>query len=203
MRRDQVVASCRWGARSRSAPAPCPERRPPRRSGRRARPRAPGRVEPVIGVDVLADQRDLAHAGAGETPDLGQDRLRRAARPRRRGCRARRRTSRTCRSPPERSRRRRRRAWRPPQARSPAGGRTCPRRETRCRRRRAAASRLAQKLGQAVIALRTDDHVHRRLAAQDLGALGLGDAAGDDDRRPAAGLRARLSLSSRSLPSSE
>ena len=43
--------------------------------------------------------------------------------------------------------------------------------------------RLAQELGQAMIALRTDHDVDRRLAAQDFRALGLGDAAGDDEHR--------------------
>ena len=37
-----------------------------------------------------------------------------------------------------------------------------------------------------MIALRTDDDIDRRLAAQDLRPLGLGDTAGDDQRRPAA-----------------
>ncbi len=43
-----------------------------------------------------------------------------------------------------------------------------------------------------MVALRTDDHVHRRLAAQDLAALRLGEATGHDQRRPAAGAFARL-----------
>jgi len=49
-----------------------------------------------------------------------------------------------------------------------------------------ARRRGAQQRGQAMVALRADDHVHRRLAAHDLRALGLGDAAGDHDGRPAA-----------------
>ena len=39
-----------------------------------------------------------------------------------------------------------------------------------------------------MVALRADHDVDRRLAAQDLGALRLGDAAGHHQRRPAAGL---------------
>ena len=38
---------------------------------------------------------------------------------------------------------------------------------------------------QAMIVLRPDDEIHRRLAAHDFGALRLGDATGDDDRRVA------------------
>ena len=37
------------------------------------RPRAPIRSVPVIGVDVLADQRDFAHARIGKPCDLGDD----------------------------------------------------------------------------------------------------------------------------------
>ena len=37
------------------------------------RPGAPVRALAVIGVDVLADQRDLAHAGVGQPLDLGDD----------------------------------------------------------------------------------------------------------------------------------
>ena len=64
-------------------------------------------------------------------------------------------------------------------------------------------ARLAQELGQAMIALRADDDIDRRLAAQDFRPLGLGDAAGDNQRHPPALRAARSSLSSRSLPSSE
>ena len=63
-------------------------------------------------------------------------------------------------------------------------------------------ARFAQELRQAMIALRADDDVDGRLAAQDFRALGLGDAAGDDQRRPPA-LPATFLFSSRSLPSSE
>ena len=48
--------------------------------------------------------------------------------------------------------------------------------------------RLPQELRQAMIALRADDDVDRRLTAQDLGALGLGETAGHDQGRPPAGL---------------
>ena len=41
-----------------------------------------------------------------------------------------------------------------------------------------------------MIALRTDDDIDRRLAAQDFPSLGLGDAASDDQRRPPAFPRA-------------
>ena len=44
-------------------------------------------------------------------------------------------------------------------------------------------ARLAQKLRQAMIALRTDHDIDRGLAAQDFRPFGLGDATGDDDRR--------------------
>jgi len=50
----------------------------------------------------------------------------------------------------------------------------------------------AQQLRQAMVTLWTDDHVHRRLATQNLGAFGLGDATGDHKRRPPAGLFALL-----------
>ena len=43
-----------------------------------------------------------------------------------------------------------------------------------------------QELRQAMIALGPDDDIDRRLAAQDLRPLRLGDAAGDDQHRPAA-----------------
>src|SRR5579871_2374818 len=47
-----------------------------------------------------------------------------------------------------------------------------------------AEPRFAQKLGQAVKALRPDHDIDRRLAAQDFYPLRLGQAAGDDQRRP-------------------
>ena len=43
----------------------------------RQRPRPPVRALAVIGVDVLADQRDLAHAGFGQVLDFGEDLLHR------------------------------------------------------------------------------------------------------------------------------
>ena len=66
----------------------------------------------------------------------------------------------------------------------------------------AARSRRREEVGQAMIVLRPDDEIDRGLAAQDLAPFGLGDAAGDDERRlpPAA---ARSSFNSRILPSSE
>src|SRR6202020_423991 len=49
-----------------------------------------------------------------------------------------------------------------------------------------ANARLAQELWQAMIALRADDDVDRRLAAQDFRPLGLSDAARDNQHhRPA------------------
>ena len=44
-------------------------------------------------------------------------------------------------------------------------------------------TRLAQKLRQTMIALRTDHNIDRGLAAQDFRPLGLGDATRDDQRR--------------------
>ena len=49
---------------------------------------------------------------------------------------------------------------------------------------------LAQQLRQAMIVLRPDDEIDRRLAAQDLRAFGLRDAAGHDQRRLAPRARA-------------
>jgi hypothetical protein len=55
-----------------------------------------------------------------------------------------------------------------------------------------ATSGLLQQSRQAVVVLRADDQIDRGLAAQYLGALGLRDAAGDDDRRGARLPRPRL-----------
>ena len=46
-----------------------------------------------------------------------------------------------------------------------------------------ADARLAQELRQAMIALRANDDIDSRLAAQDFSSLGLGDAASDDQHR--------------------
>ena len=169
--------------------------------------RASDQVEPslaqglaVIGVDVLAEQRDLDRAGRHELARFGQHRRRPAANIRRRAYRARRRRCRTCRSLPGSTGRPSRRA-RPA---APAGDRTCSRPGSRCRARRrpAGACRredrglalgLGQQLGQAMIGLRADHDVDRRLAAGDLLALGLGDAARDGDGEVAA-LGAALDL---------
>ena len=156
----------------------------------------------VPGVDVLAEERDLAHALVGEARGLGDDRVDRprdfgAARvgddaegaelvaafldgeeggDARAGVAA---------------------AGRAGRAR-----RTCRRRRIRSRRP-ARPRRLGEKLGQAVVGLRADDEIDGRRAAHDLLAFGLRDAAGDADHHRR-GRRARAaSFSSRMRPSSE
>ena len=49
-----------------------------------------------------------------------------------------------------------------------------------------AAARRPQRLGQAMVGLRADHQIDGRRAADDLAALGLGDAAGDADQHLAA-----------------
>ena len=156
----------------------------------------------VIGVDVLAEQRDLARALAASWRASASI-VAPAANTRRRAYRAPRRRCRTCRSLPAPSGRPSRRA----RPRAPAGGRTCSRPGNRCRARRrpagarrrvrmAACARLGDQLGQPVIGLRADHQVDGGLAAHDLLALGLGDAAGDGDGEVAA-LGAALELECR------
>ena len=119
----------------------------------------------VVGVDVLAEQRDLAHA-RGDQPRASATTAATGARTRRRAYRARRRRCRTCRSPPART-----------------GRRTTPRaarrgrqvvelvlgRGTRCRPR-ARRARLGEQLRQAMVALRPDDDVDRGRARRMISA---------------------------------
>ncbi len=70
--------------------------------------------------------------------------------------------------------------------RRPADARICLRRGIRFRRRASPRSARAMQIGQAVIGLRAEHQVHGFGAAGDLLALGLGDAAGDADDEVAA-----------------
>ena len=145
----------------------------------RERPHAPVRPVAVIGVDVLPDERDLAHPGVGEALGLGDDL---GGRPRDLGAAG--------------------------VGHDAKGAELVAafldRQEGGCA---AAAHRremvelvldrefgvddpalrgsAGDERGQAVIALRADDHVDHRRAADDLPAFGLGDAARDDDLRRA------------------
>ena len=56
----------------------------------------------------------------------------------------------------------------------------------------AAGAGRGDQLGQALIGLRADDQIDHRRAGNDLGPLGLGDAAGDADQHLAPGLAAGL-----------
>jgi hypothetical protein len=67
---------------------------------------------------------------------------------------------------------------------------------------RARRARAAAIIRQAVIALRPDDEIDAGRAADDLGAFGLRDAAGDGDQHAALGC-ARGPSASRRRPSSE
>ena len=155
----------------------------------------------VIGVDVLADQRDLAHAGVGQPLGLGDD-LR--DRPRHLGAA---------------------RVGHDAEGAELVAaflhgdeGRHAALADRRAARRREmielvldrklgvdhlAVLGARQHLGQAVIALRPDHEIDGRRAAHDLLALGLRDAAGDRDRDAAAFARAASSFSTRRRPSSE
>ena len=62
--------------------------------------------------------------------------------------------------------------------------------------------RAREQLRQMVIALRADDDIDHRGAANDLAAFGLRDATGHRDAHVAA-VRAASSLTARSRPSSE
>ena len=146
-------------------------------------------VEPMIGVDVLAEQGDLAHARVGKTRDLVENGGEGA-----RGLGAAR-----VRHDAERA------ELVAALLHGDEGGDAAPtnrvgRRGRQLRefvlRRKFSVhdartdARLAQELRQAMIALRTDDDIDRRLAAQDFPSLGLGDAARDDQHRPPAFPRA-------------
>ena len=149
----------------------------------------------VIGVDVLADQRDLAHAGLGEPLDLGDDLH---DRPRRFGA--------------ARIGHDAERAELVAAFLHGDEGRYAARARRLAARRRElvelvldrklgvdhgalaafALRARAQRRGKAVIALRPDHEIDRRRAADDLLALGLRDAARDCDRHAAACARRRL-----------
>ena len=140
-------------------------------------------AEAVIGVDVLPEQRDLAHARAGEAGNLVDDRANRT-----RGLGAagighdaeraelvaallhghERRDAATA----NRAGRADGKMSKLVLGRKVGGDDARPQ------------ARFAHELRQAMIALRTDHDIDRRLAAQDFRPLGLGDAAGDDQRRP-------------------
>jgi hypothetical protein len=138
----------------------------------------------MIGIDVLADQRDLAHARVGETLDLGQDVHHRP----RHFCPAR------IGHDAERAelvaaflhgdeggyaaRADRLAAWRLEEA------------ELILDRKLgvdhgALALGAGEQMGEAMVALRPDHEIDHRRAADDLLPLGLGDAARDRNRQPA------------------
>ena len=139
-------------------------------------------VKPVIGVDVLSKQRDLAHPGRREARDFVDDRANRTRNLRAAGVG----------HDAERAElvaalldghegRDAATADRP--------GRACGKMVELVLGREIGGDdgpkpRFAQELGQAVKALRTDHDIDRRLAAQDFRALRLGKAAGDNQRRP-------------------
>src|SRR5690348_16454402 len=149
------------------------------------RPRPPVGSDAMIGVDVLPDERDLAHSAVGEMLRLGDD-LRRRARDfgaarvghdaegaelvaallhgqeRRRAARA------------GRFARRRRKMI------ELVLGRKIRVHDV------AMALRTSQQLGQAMIVLRAEDEIDERRAADDLLALGLGHTSGDRDHHAAA-----------------
>ena len=152
------------------------------------RPGFPVGAVTVIGIDVLAEQRHFAHAIAGKPLDIGDDLCDRA----RNFCAAR------IRHHAERAEfvaaflngdEGRDAALARRFARS--GGKKI---EFVFRRKfgvecAAFALGLAQKVRKPVIALRSDNKIDGALAAQNLFALGLRDAARDRDRHPAAGER--------------
>ncbi len=154
-------------------------------------------IRTKIGVDVLADQRDLAHAGVDEAHGLGDDlgdgtRRFGAARighdakraelvaPFLHGDESRNAAGANLRA-----------TGRGQDAKFVLDG------EIRVREPCAVFS-LAQKLRQSVIALRTDDDIDGALALEHLFAFSLGDAAGDDDLHVAA-LRVQRAFGDRKL----
>ena len=155
------------------------------------RPGAAVRTFAVIGVDVLSDQRDLAHAGVGEALDFGDDLRHRsryfgAARIRHDAERA---------------------ELVAAFLHGDEGGNAARPRRLAARRfknvelvldrkfgvdHRFAVRHARQQVGQAMVALRADHEIDRRRAADDLLALGLRDAARDRDHELAAVVRGRL-----------
>ena len=147
------------------------------------------RVEAMIGVDVLAEQGDLAHARASKARDLVENRSRG---PRGLGAAS-------IRHDAERA------ELVAALLHGHEGGNATPTNRVGRRRRQlrefvvrrkfsvhdaGTDASLAQELRQAMIALRTNDNIDGRLAAQDFASLSLGNAAGDDQHRPPAFPRA-------------
>ena len=155
----------------------------------RQRPRLPVRTVAVIGVDVLAQQGDLAHAAPGQRPRLLQH-LEHRPRPfgaARIGHHAEGAELVAALLHGQEG----------GDARAAALGRQgvelVHRREVGADPLAAGARRAGQQLRQLVIGLGADDQIHRRLATHDLLALGLGHAAGHGDGHGGA-RRLRLGL---------
>ena len=73
MRGDQVVVHVARMAGGVAQPRDARDSREPMQQRGRASQARPSASFAVIGVDVLAEQRDLAHAGVGQPLDLGDD----------------------------------------------------------------------------------------------------------------------------------
>ena len=140
----------------------------------------------MIGIDVLADERDLADARAREMGDLAEDCGDRA-----RGLGA---------AGVRHDAKRAELVAALLHGDEGGGAATANRVDRRRRKPRKLVlgrkvglhdsrtqARFVQQFGQAMIALRADDDIDRGLAAQDFRPLRLGDAAGDHQRRPPAG----------------
>ena len=147
-------------------------------------PRGAVRALAMPGIDVLAEQRDLAHPGPGKPRRFRHDRRRRT------------RNLGAARIGDDAERAELVAALLDGEEGGDAaglGGRGAVERrelllhgEIRGDRTRA-CRRLGEDLGQAMIGLRADDEVDQRRAGENLGALGLRDAAGDADHYPLAG----------------
>ena len=175
---------------------------------RRSRPPSvqarPSRSVAVIRVDVLPDQRDLAHAGAREVRHFGDDLLDRARnfRAARIGHDAEGAELVAAFLHGDESASRRARAIAAllgagRNANLSSTGNSVSTIPVSCR------SRAREQIRQAVIALRPDHEVDDRRAADDLRAFGLRDAARDRDRHAAALPARPRSFRSRIRPSSE